>query len=79
MIKRIASALLAGALVTYGTLAYAAEQWDDATLVGMEPAGVMLTRCQYQTLLGYRFSIVIRDAICPSWVQIDIETGRVKR
>lgn len=54
------------------------DRWESATNVAQEPTGdTMLTRCVYQTLGGYRFSVNQRG-LCPFTVEVNPETGRVK-
>ena len=54
-------------------------RWETATNTGQSSTGdIMLTRCNYQTLGGYEFSIIVRG-ICPFSVQVNPETGHVKR
>ena len=54
-------------------------RWETATNIGESSTGdLMLTRCHYQTLGGYEFSIVVRG-MCPFSVQVNPETGQVKR
>jgi hypothetical protein len=54
------------------------ERWESATNEAQEPTGdAMVTRCVYQTLRGYRFS-VDQHGICSVTVEVNPETGSVK-
>lgn len=53
--------------------------WQNATNIGTEPTGdAMLSRCIYETLGGYRFTIISRG-LCPFQVKINPETNQVLR
>ena len=59
--------------------AQAAGRFESASLVDEEKTGdVMLRRCVYETLGGYRFSVVMRS-LCPITVRVNPETGEVLR
>lgn len=75
------SRLLAAAAFLFVNQAFAQNYgyWEAATFTGQSPTGdAMLTRCSYRTLGGYEFSIIVRG-ICPFSVQVNPETGQVKR
>ncbi|MBI3149637.1 MAG: hypothetical protein HYZ17_14095 [Betaproteobacteria bacterium] len=64
--------------IATSTVAIAYEQWDTAMKTGESPTGdPMLTKCHYQTTMGYKFSIMVRGT-CPYIVKINPETGKVK-
>jgi len=64
--------------IVLSSASFAQGRWESATNVGQERTGdVMLTSCIYQTLGGYRFSIVVRG-ICPFSVRVNPETGQVR-
>jgi hypothetical protein len=72
-------AIVVSVLIAASSIAVAQGRWESATNVGEEPTGdSMLTRCIYETLGGYRFSIVARG-ICPFSVKVNPETGQVQR
>ena len=76
--KTIARTILL-ALITISAQSYAQERWESATNVTQERTGdAMLTRCIYETLGGYRFSIVVRG-LCPFSVKVSPETGEVRK
>jgi hypothetical protein len=69
----IALALLGAAAVQ------AAGRFEPASLQGEQETGdPLLRRCVYQTLGGYRFSVVMRS-LCPITVRVNPETGEVLR
>lgn len=72
-------AIAISVLLLASTVVFAEGRWESATNVAEEPTGdSMLTKCIYETIGGYRFSIVSRG-ICPFSVQVNPETGRVRR
>jgi hypothetical protein len=58
-----------------------AADWQMATLTGAESADAGHMRCHYRALSGYEFSIVSTLGVnaCPASVQVDLETGQVRR
>lgn len=73
----ITAALLA-AMAAQAEPMGAVARFENATNVGQEKTGdAMLTRCVYETMGGYRFSIV-RRGMCPFSVQVDPESGQVR-
>ena len=66
------------ALLLVGSSVMAQGRWESATNTGQEATGdAMLTRCNYQTLGGFRFSATFRG-LCPFTVEVNPETGRVR-
>lgn len=54
-------------------------QWESAHNVDQEPTGdPLLIRCIYETIGGYRFAMIARG-ICPFVIQVNPETGQVRR
>lgn len=52
--------------------------WEMATSVGQEKTGdIMLTRCIFQTLGGYRFAIT-QKGLCPTTVEINHASGMAR-
>jgi hypothetical protein len=71
--------IIVASLSIASSVALAQGRWENATNVGEESTGdFMLTRCIYETLGGYRFSIISRG-ICPFSVSVNPETGQVRR
>lgn len=69
-------AILVSSLVW--TTALSSEQWQVATFRSESRTGdIMLVNCHYETIGGYRFSIVTRGS-CPVIVKINPESGQVK-
>jgi len=77
---KIMAALLVVLLITFGSVAaYAYGEWQSATNTGQEKTGDMfLTKCLYKTLGGYEFYIIVRG-LCPFSVQVNPESGQVKK
>ena len=60
--------------------AFGIDGWEHATNTGSESTGdIFLTRCNYQTLMGYQFSIIVRNSICPFSIEVNPETGQWRK
>ncbi len=76
--RRITNAVIGLLPLLVTPLVSAQIRWESATNVGRESAGdPMLSRCIYQTLGGYRFSMIVRG-LCPFTVEVNPETSQVK-
>ena len=54
--------------------------WESARLVDTQDTGdYSLKRCIYETLRGYQFAMINRGISCPFTVQVNPETGQVKK
>lgn len=53
--------------------------FEYAASVGQDLPVGMVTRCHYRTLGGYEFSINVKSPICPFQVEVDVETGQVRK
>ncbi|MDO4997635.1 MAG: hypothetical protein Q4E16_03210 [Neisseria sp.] len=70
--------IVAVAMLMVSASAYAG--WESATNTGESETGDWrYTRCHYETLGGFRFSTVIEGRLCPYRVEINPETGQVKK
>ncbi|MCH4246288.1 MAG: hypothetical protein LKF82_00395 [Acinetobacter populi] len=59
---------------------FADYRWERANLVDTQDTGdYSLKRCIYETYRGYRFAMIHRGYSCPYSVQINPETGQVKK
>ncbi|MDD5250168.1 MAG: hypothetical protein PHY45_14375 [Rhodocyclaceae bacterium] len=56
----------------------AQERWEAATLVSEERTAPTYSRCLYQTLDGYRVTVIV-SGVCPVTVQVNRETGQVRQ
>jgi hypothetical protein len=70
------SIILSMAYLLLSTASLAQDGWVGATLVSEEPTAPTFNRCLYQTLDGYRFTIIVNGP-CPISVLVNPRTGEV--
>jgi len=70
--------LLCIASLVFSSASLAQPNWEQASLVEEQPTAPGIYRCFYETLGGYRFSIIISGP-CPLSVTVNPETGQVKQ